>query len=217
MMDLKALYKTRFSENDSKNSIWKVLCENFFQNFVDKNDTVVDIAAGYCEFINNIEAREKIAFDLNPDIKNMANNDVKCINESVEFILNFLDKESINVAFVSSFFEHLDRKEQIIEIMSNLHKVLKMGGKVLILQPNIKYVKEAYWDFIDHKLPLTDSSLIEAGEMVGFKVFKNMPKFLPYTTKSKIPQFPSLVRLYLMFLPISSFFMGKQSFIILEK
>ncbi len=27
---------------------------------------------------------------------------------------------------------------------------------MLVLQPNIRYVGGAYWDFLDHHLPLTD-------------------------------------------------------------
>jgi hypothetical protein len=38
-------------------------------------------------------------------------------------------------------------------------------------------------------------------EMVGFKVLQVWPRFLPYTTRSKIPQHPMLVRLYLRFPP----------------
>ena len=38
-----------------------------FQQFVGTNDTVVDLACGYGEFINNIHAGQKIAINLNPD------------------------------------------------------------------------------------------------------------------------------------------------------
>jgi len=216
-MNLENLYKIRFKENDAKNGIWKVLCKNFFQKFIDEQSTVVDISAGYCEFINNIKAKKKIAFDLNPETKNTADKDVEVFTESCEKITEFVDKNSVDVVFVSNFFEHLDRKEQIIDILEKTYKILKTGGKVLILQPNIMLVKEAYWHFIDHKLPLTDLSIVEAGEMAGFKVRKKISRFLPYTTKSKIPQCAWMVRLYLLCRPLSSIIMGKQSFIVLEK
>jgi hypothetical protein len=85
------------------------------------------------------------------------------------------------------------------------------------LQPNIRYTGAAYWDFIDHKIALTDRALIEAGEMCGLKVVRCIRKFLPYTTKSKFPQHPFLIWLYLKLMPVSGFFMGQQSFLILEK
>ena len=84
-MDIDRLYKKRFDGKDvllRKNEIWEVLCAKFFQKFIDKNSVVLDIAAGYCEFINNIEAKEKIAFDLNPDSRKFASAEVKFVNDS---------------------------------------------------------------------------------------------------------------------------------------
>jgi hypothetical protein len=87
----------------------------------------------------------------------------------------------------------------------------------MILQPDIRYTGAAYWDFIDHKVALTGEALIEAGEMCGLKVACHIRKFLPYTTKSKLPQHPFLIWLYLKLMPVSGFFMGQQTFLILEK
>jgi hypothetical protein len=41
-------------------------------------------------------------------------------------------------------------------------------------------------------------------------------RFLPYTTKSPLPQAPWLVRLYLK-VPLAWWFLGKQSLVIAEK
>lgn len=59
-MDLQELYKIRFDTVvdsktlEKKNAIWKVLCDMFFTHYVPNGATIVDIGAGYCEFINNI-------------------------------------------------------------------------------------------------------------------------------------------------------------------
>jgi hypothetical protein len=87
----------------------------------------------------------------------------------------------------------------------------------MILQPDIRYTGAAYWDFIDHKVALTGEALIEAGEMCGLRVSRHIRKFLPYTTKSGLPQHPFLIWLYLKLMPVSGFFMGQQTFLILEK
>jgi hypothetical protein len=78
------------------------------------------------------------------------------------------------------------------------------------LQPNFRLLGPAYFDFIDHKTILTDKSLEEALTIVGFSVKRKIVRFLPYTTKSRIPQHRVLVRFYLWFRPLW-FFMGKQS------
>ncbi len=46
----------------------------------------------------------------------------------------------------------------------------KPGGRLLALQPNIRFVGGAYWDFVDHHLPLTDRTLVEACESLGYEI-----------------------------------------------
>jgi len=58
--------------------------------------------------------------------------------------------------------------------------------------------------------------LKDAGKLAGFSIIKNIPRFLPYTTKSSIPQNPLFVFLYLK-LPFVWLFMGKQSFLVYGK
>ena len=77
--DLANLYRIRFQTEflPRKIDIWKILCKNFFQQFVTKGDTVVDVACGYGEFINNIEADKKIGIDLNTETKSHLNSDIE--------------------------------------------------------------------------------------------------------------------------------------------
>ena len=85
-----------------------------------------------------------------------------------------------------------------------------------MLQPNIRFVGGAYWDFLDHKVALTDRSLAEAAEVAGFQVERMIPRFLPYTTKSRLPQHPRWCA------PISGFppawrLMGKQALMVARR
>jgi len=187
MEDLEKIYKRRFGKDvDFRKKMYKLLCNVFFQQYIPKNAVVLDVAAGYCEFINNIKANKKIALDLNPDVKKFADNNVEVILSSSTNMKQVKD-ESIDVAFTSNFFEHLDKKD-ILKTINELHRVLKKDGKLLILQPNIRYCYKDYWMFFDHITPLDDRSLSEALEINGFKVIECKPKFLPYTTKSKLPK-----------------------------
>jgi len=47
--------------------------------------------------------------------------------------------------------------------------------------PNIKYTGGRYWDFWDHYLPLTESSLSEGLVVRGFEIEQCHARFLPYT------------------------------------
>ena len=215
-IDHRRLYDLRFETSyNRKQKIWKVLCRHFFQKFIPRESVVMDIAAGNCEFINAIEANEKIAVDINPGINNFAADTVNVINDSLFNLHKYIDKEC-NIIFASNIFEHFSSKEEVISAINICHQYLTLGGKLLILQPNIKYTKGAYWDFIDHKIPLTEKALIEAGELCGFKINKVIPRFLPYTTKSSMPQHPLFVFFYLK-MPFAWCFFGKQSFLVMEK
>ena len=49
--------------------------------------------------------------------------------------------------------------------------------------------------------------------MTGFEVERMIPRFLPYTTKSRLPQHPALVAAYLR-LPIAWRVMGRQALMV---
>ena len=217
MNKIKQLYNNRFDPDEvkDKKSIWEILCNHFFNKVVGKDAKVLDLGAGYCEFINNIDCEEKYAVDLNEDLNLFAHPDVKTFNKdcsNLEFLLdNYFD-----VVFVSNFFEHLPSKQIMDHTLEQIHCKLKPGGKLIVLQPNIKYLYDAYWDFYDHHLPLSHLSMVEALEKVGFSIVMLKPKFLPYTVKSKIPRHKFLVYLYLK-LPVVQTLMGKQMLIIAQK
>lgn len=215
--ELEELYQQRFRREDlaPKHAIWKVLCEDFFQKYIRSTDRVVDIGAGYCEFINNIRAREKIAVDLNPEVKQFAAPDVQVINESCTAIQQ-IAASSVDAVFMSNFLEHLPSKAMVLDTFREAWRILSPGGKIIVLQPNIRFLPGEYWDFFDHHTPLTDRSLVEGLRLVGFKPLIVLPKFLPYTTKSRLPQAAIFVRLYLLF-PLAWRILGKQALVVAEK
>ena len=86
----------------------------------------------------------------------------------------------------------------------------------MILQLNIRFCFKDYWMFFDHITPLDDRSLSEVLEVNRLKVVECKPRFLPYTTKSKLPKSIFLLRLYLKF-PLAHRLFGKQAFIYARK
>jgi len=121
-----------------------------------------------------------------------------------------------DLAFMSNYLEHLSSNEAVLEQLRVAHAVLRPGGRILILQPNIRLVGGRYWDFIDHQTALTEKSLAEAARMTGFTTKAVITRFLPYTTKSRLPQHQLLVRAYLALPPLWWLF-GRQTLYLGEK
>jgi SAM-dependent methyltransferase len=210
--DLRRLYAHRFDrEAEQRTALWRTLCRSWFQRWIPRDAVVLDLAAGHCEFVNNIEAARRIAVDLNPAVRDHAGPGVEAhVARSTD--LHMVADASVDRAFVSNFFEHITR-DDIIATLEELRRVLRPDGKLLVLQPNIRYCGRDYWMFFDHITPVDDRALVEALASTGFQVELNHPRFLPYTTKSRLPSGDALVRLYLRS-PWAWRFLGGQAFLV---
>src|SRR5229473_2268606 len=213
---LKEVYEHRFDEADQahKETIWQEL-GRYFQRYIASGARVVDIACDLGYFIRNIRAAERWATDIR-DVGATLPPDVRFIRASGLDLADVLPNNSFDLAFFSNYLEHLPSTEAVLEQLRVTFTLLKPGGRVLILQPNIRLIGGAYWDFIDHQTALTEKSLAEAAVMAGFKTKKVIARFLPYTTKSRFPQHPLLVRTYLR-LPPAWLIFGKQTLYLGEK
>lgn len=215
--DLAALYRIRFADSARvrKEAIWKVLCDDFFSKFVLKSDVVLDLACGYGEFINNITAGSRIGVDLNPDSRS-------CLHPGIAFFqsraddLTSIEAGSVDVVFTSNFLEHLPDKTALMSVFAAIYRVLKPGGRFVVMGPNVRYLPGEYWDFLDHTLPLTHVSLCEGLQLAGFEPQVVHKKFLPYTTQGALPTHPLLVKVYLR-VPFAWRLLGKQFFVVAQK
>jgi len=214
---LKDLYYLRFdgSERKVKNELWKALCDNFLQNYIERQATVLDLGAGFCEFINNINCKKKIAVDINPEIKKFAADNVCAIIANCADMKEIADN-SIDVVFASELFEHLKNTDELLATLTEIRRALKDKGRIIVLCPNIRYLADKYWDFIDHRLALSHLGLQEALLLYNYKIIKIIPRFLPYTTKSILPKSSIIMKIYLK-LPLLWRIFGKQMLIIAEK
>ena len=209
---LRSLYAARFGgEQESRGPLWTVLTRRFFQRYVPADATVVEVAAGYCEFINAVQAPRRIAVDLNPDLPDRAAPGVETVICSATDMSAIAD-DTADVVFVSNFFEHLERPA-IIAALSEIHRILRPDGRLLVLQPNIRYCARQYWMFFDHVTALDHYSFGEALGLAGFRVDTCIPRFLPFTTKSRLPMWSWLVSAYLILRPAWRIF-GQQSFFV---
>jgi SAM-dependent methyltransferase len=210
--DLDALYRNRFAAEASfRAGMWAVLYEDFLARYIDPAGTFVELGAGYCDLVNVVRAERRVAVDLNPDTKRYAAPGVEVVTASATD-LSALDTGSVRTVLASNFFEHLER-DAIRATMAEVRRVLEPDGRLLVLQPNIRFCAKDYWMFFDHVTPLDDRSLTEALELSGFRVAECITRFLPYTTKGRLPNSLGLLRLYLRLRPAWRLF-GQQSFVV---
>ncbi len=213
---LKEVYEQRFSREDevAKEAIWREV-GRYLQRFVEPGARVVDIACDIGYFIRNIRAADRWATDIR-DVASSLPKDVHFVRASGLDLADVLPNDHFDLAFFSNYLEHLSSTEAVLQQLKVAFSILKPGGRVLILQPNIRLIGGSYWDFIDHQTALTEKSLAEAAAMAGFTHKKVITRFLPYTTKSRFPQHPLLVRAYLGF-PPAWLLLGKQTLYLGEK
>ncbi len=215
--DLSDLYQIRFDTEQlpRKNAIWQVICHDFLQRFVAADATVIDVACGYGEFLNNITAARKIAVDLNPDARRFLGREVQ-FHQREATEVGSIGAATADVVFTSNFLEHLPDRATLDRFLSSVLQALRPGGRYLILGPNLRYLPGQYWDFYDHQLGLTHLSLSEALQLRGFEIERCIARFLPYTTQGALPTHPLLVRAYLK-VPLLWPLLGKQFFIVARK
>ncbi|MCV7008506.1 glycosyltransferase [Mycobacterium gordonae] len=195
--DLQHLYRNRFGHDlEARSEIWSVLVRDFFQAWVRRSDTVVDLGCGYGEFLNQVKAARRIGVDLNPDSARKLDPDIE-FHEGRADRLDFLDGGSVDVVFSSNMLEHLDGKAEVERTVAEVRRVLRPGGHFIALGPNIRFLAGAYWDFWDHSVPISDRSLTELLQLNDFEVVDSYQHFLPYSTYSPLPKAPILVQVYL--------------------
>ncbi len=211
----KQIYRTRFGKEEmgGRIELWQVLCDHWFSRYVPADSTTLDLGAGACEFINNIPSARKYAIDHNPDVINFADDDVTCIVKELVEGLQTLPEAHVDRIVVSNVFEHMPDREYLYACLAECYRVLKAGGKIIVMQPNIRVVKERFYDYSDHSLPLTEKGMAESLASSCFALEEVRARFLPYTTKSRYPNWPVLVKLYLKF-PPAHWLMGGQMFLV---
>ncbi len=187
-------FSIRFPNYEYRDKMWIPVVE-YLQRYIPENSVVLDVGAGYCNFINHVVAKEKHASDFADVVKEYAGPGVIT---HVEDCTKLTHKDNtFDIVFESNTFEHLDY-DQSHKAAQEIFRVLKPGGKFIAMQPNFRYFSKYYFDDYTHRQPFSHVSFPAMLENYGFEIEKVVPKFLPATFKQRLPRIPFLVRLYLM-------------------
>lgn len=158
-------------------------------------ETLVELGPGYGDFIDQFPAKRKIAFDLNPEMRSFMGEDVELRIEDAA-ALGSLPAASVDLVFASNFLEHLEG-DDVDRLFESIHRALRPGGRLMLIQPNHRRCADHYFDDPTHVTIFDDQNIGPWLERAGFRVLRLEPGLLPFSMKSRAPKWPLLVRLYL--------------------
>jgi len=98
-----AYHRTRFSPDPRRRVLWETLVACEFQPRIPAEATVLDLGAGYGEFINAVKARRRIAVDVWPGMAGHLAPGVEALITSVTCLDGVAD-QSVDYAFASNCF-----------------------------------------------------------------------------------------------------------------
>ena len=213
---MKDLYSEYFTvshvQRSDRDRIWKVVAGHIQRRYMPDDGVILDLGAGYCPFINQVRGRARYAFDQSDVVRQSAAQGVQAIVGDCSRLAE-LESGTFDVVFASNFLEHLDR-ELLGQVLPEVQRLLKPGGRFIVLQPNFAYAYRQYFDDFTHTLVFTHVSLGDLLRAFGFSLHAVLPRFLPFSMKSRLPTLPWLVHLYLRS-PIKPF--AGQMLIVAEK
>lgn len=187
-------FETRLAQDPNRQKVWRHLCD-YLARYVGPGAEVLELGAGWCDFSNLIQARRVVAMDLDATVSRAAAPHVEAqVGDCTD--LSRFDDGSFDVVFASNLLEHLDRG-QSSRLLAGAARVLRPGGRLILMQPNFRLDPGRYFDDFTHVSVFTDQSLCDYLTSLGWHVQVRQARFMPLTLKSRGSGMSFLVPWYL--------------------
>jgi ubiquinone/menaquinone biosynthesis C-methylase UbiE len=188
-------HATRFTPDPRRRVLWQTLVACVFQKQIPPGGVVLELGAGYGDFINAVKAGRRLAVDVWPGMLQHLDAGVEGIVTRITQLDGVADG-SIDYVFSSNCFEHVSQSE-LVECLAQLRRKMKPGAMLTIVQPNFKYCAREYFDDYTHVSIYTEKGLSDLLAANGFTIVRCVPRFMPFSIKGRLPVHPLLIRLYL--------------------
>jgi len=176
--------------------VWSVIAEHL-SRWVPPHAHVLEIGAGYCDWINNIRAARRVALDVWPEVARWAAAGVEPVVADASRELPSLGTATFDVVLASNVLEHFV-PDVAASVIADVRAVLKPGGRFVIIQPNFRYAWRSYFDDYTHRAVFTDVALPALLRAQGFRIDLVQGRFLPYSMRGAGASIrPWMIRLYL--------------------
>ncbi|MCL4684564.1 class I SAM-dependent methyltransferase [Myxococcota bacterium] len=187
-------YVGAYPYDPRRRAVWRAIVRYVTRDAEDVG-TLVELGAGYCDFVNQFPARRKIAFDLNPEMRRWADPDVELRVESAIALPGVADR-SVDLVFASNFLEHLQEAE-LATLLPRVRAVLSARGRLILIQPNHRRCAEHYFDDPTHVTIFDDQNIAGWLSRFGLRVVHLDPGLLPFSMNSRLPKSELMTSLYL--------------------
>ena len=183
-------------DHPARPGVWRAIA-GYLARWVPPGGSVVEIGAGYCHWINAVQAASRVAVDRWDELPRHTAAGVipRVLDAATD--LPALGAGQFDVALASNVLEHFD-PDLAANIAADIHDLLKPGGRLLVIQPNFRYAFRHYFDDYTHRSVFTDVSLPAMLRTRGFEIDDVQPRFLPYSMRPLRSTVPAwLVAAYL--------------------
>jgi SAM-dependent methyltransferase len=209
------LYEYRFRDVDqqARAAVWREIGP-FVHRRLGSPQRVLDPAAGRCEFLNAVDARERWGVDLVDYEERWADAGVKLVVGDVMEV--DLPEDYFEGVWVSNFLEHLPDQETVAAFLERMRSRMAPGGRIALMGPNFRFCAKEYFDCADHTVILTHVGAAEHLYAAGYEIESVAPRFLPYSFRGRLPASAGLTRRYLA-TPAAWRVLGKQFLLVARR
>lgn len=187
-------FSTRFTRSDSRGTVWQHICQ-YLTRWISPRSDVLELGAGWCDFSNAVTAASVTAMDIDEVVLRAAKPGVTALVGDCTDLSRFADG-SFDAVVASNLLEHLTR-EMAETMLAESHRVLRPGGRLLLIQPNFRLNPHEYFDDYTHISIYTDRSLRDFLNASDWRVEHVAARFLPLSMKSRGSGLTFLVPWYL--------------------
>jgi SAM-dependent methyltransferase len=189
-------HSVHLTPDPSRSLVWSAIAA-YLQPWVGPQDRVLEIGAGYCDWINNVKASQRVAVDIWPEFGTYAAPGVQAMVLDAARDLRTLGAAAFDVVLASNVLEHFP-PDTAAAIVRDVAAVLRPGGRAMLIQPNFRFAHREYFDDYTHRAIFTDVSLPALLGSQGLRTELVKARFLPYSMRqTRLPITPWLVRAYL--------------------
>lgn len=189
-------HAAHFTPHPARTAVWRAVA-GYVERWMPGDGAVLEIGAGYCDWINQVRAERRVAVDRWPGMPAHAAPGVEALVLDLAALGDTFGTGAFDAVLASNVLEHFT-PDAADALVSAIAGVLRPRGRLFVIQPNFRLAWRRYFDDYTHRAIFTDASLAALLRANGLRVLRVEPRFLPYSMRgARVPIADWLVAAYL--------------------